>query len=245
MVHPPTSAELLEIWEQGCSQSLPRRAQLLLACAYPELGDSDLDALPIGRRDSLLMNLRGWLFGPDLSMVATCPACAESLESTLQIDDLRLDAAHPGAMHTASIAGWELRFRSPTQGDLLAVSTDNNTRSACLGVLSRCLLEARAADGSPATAATLPDSIASAITQKMASADPQANVELALVCPACAHAWVVGFDIVSFLWKEIHIWAQRTLRDVHRLARAYGWCEADVLALSPTRRQLYLSMCGS
>lgn len=241
----PSSAELLGVWEQGYSQSLPRRAQLLLACACPEMDDDDLDALPIGHRDALLMSLRSWLFGPELNTVTACPACAEPLESALHIDDLRLDAAAMGAVYAASIAGWQLRFRSPTQGDLLAVSADHDVCSARLGVLSRCLIEARAADGSPASAAALPDSIVTAITQEMASADPQANVELALVCPACTHAWTAGFDIVRLLWTEIHAWARRTLRDVHRLARAYGWREADVLALSPTRRQIYLSMCAS
>jgi hypothetical protein len=27
---------------------------------------------------------------------------------------------------------------------------------------------------------------------------------------------------------------------VHALARSYGWTEADVLAISPTRRRFYL-----
>ena len=40
----------------------------------------------------------------------------------------------------------------------------------------------------------------------------------------------------------MHAWARRTLRDVHVLARAYGWREADVLALSPTRRQIYVEL---
>lgn len=240
----PSSAELLEVWEQGYAKTLPWRAQLLLACACPEMDDSDLEALPIGRRDALLMNLRGSLFGLDLNFFSTCPVCAESLESALRMDDLWLDSPSLSAVYSASIDGWELRFRSPTQGDLLAVSAED-ARSARLGVLSRCLIEARAADGSLVTADILPQVIAIAITQEMASADPQANVELALICPACAHSWTAGFDIVSLLWKEVHAWAQRTLRDVHHLARAYGWSEDDVLSLSPTRRQLYLSMCRS
>ena len=240
----PSTAELLEIWEQGYAKTLPSQAQLMLACACPEMDASDLEALPIGRRDALLMNLRRSLFGLDLNFLSTCPVCAESLESALRIDDLRLDSAPLSVVHSASIEGWELRFRSPTQGDLLAVSAEG-ARAARLAVLSRCLIEARAADGSPVTADILPQVIAIAITQEMASADPQANVELALICPACAHSWTAGFDIVSLLWKEIHAWAQRTLHDVHHLARAYGWSEDDVLSLSPTRRQLYLSMCRS
>ena len=50
------------------------------------------------------------------------------------------------------------------------------------------------------------------------------------------------FDIVSFFWAEIDAWARRVLREVNVLARAYGWRESDILALSPVRRQIYLSM---
>ena len=49
---------------------------------------------------------------------------------------------------------------------------------------------------------------------------------------------------MSFLWTEIEAWAWRMLSDVHTLARAYGWGERDILALSPTRRQFYLEMGG-
>jgi hypothetical protein len=83
-----------------------------------------------------------------------------------------------------------------------------------------------------------------AIEAWMSDADPQADVELALACPSCGHQWPAAFDIASFLWKELHVWALRTLREVHTLARSYGWREDDVLALSGTRRQLYLELCG-
>ncbi len=57
--------------------------------------------------------------------------------------------------------------------------------------------------------------------------------------------WLAGGvrDIASFLWKALHAWAKLMLGDVHELARAYGWTEADILALpSPTRRQIYLEL---
>ena len=76
----------------------------------------------------------------------------------------------------------------------------------------------------------------------MAETDPQADVQLALACPACGHTWQATFDIVSFFWSEINAWAYHTLREVHGLALAYGWTETDILALSPQRRQLYLEM---
>ena len=72
--------------------------------------------------------------------------------------------------------------------------------------------------------------------------DPQADVELTLSCPACAHQWTTAFDIISFFWEEINVWAYRTLYQVHQLASAYGWNEADILTMNPWKRQFYLKM---
>jgi hypothetical protein len=88
----------------------------------------------------------------------------------------------------------------------------------------------------------LPESVVSAMAEQMAQADAPADIQLALTCPVCGQHWQAIFDIVSFFWSEIDAWAYRTLRDVHCLAAAYGWREADILALSPWRRQFYLEM---
>jgi hypothetical protein len=84
-----------------------------------------------------------------------------------------------------------------------------------------------------------------AVAERMAQADPQAEVQLALTCPACQHEWLATFDILSFFWIEINAWALRLLQEVHRLASAYGWRETDILGLSSWRRQFYLEMIGS
>ena len=78
----------------------------------------------------------------------------------------------------------------------------------------------------------------------MADADPQADVRLAVTCPSCGTGWEVPFDAGSFLWSEVEAWARRTLLEVHQLAAAYGWSEAEVLALGPRRRQAYLELVG-
>jgi hypothetical protein len=48
------------------------------------------------------------------------------------------------------------------------------------------------------------------------------------------------FDIASFFWTEIAAEAKRLLGEVHILASAYGWREADILSLNPLRRRFYL-----
>ena len=93
--------------------------------------------------------------------------------------------------------------------------------------------------------ASLPEQIVSAVIDRMAQADPQAEIQIALACPACPHRWSTIFDIVSYLWSEIDDWAQRLLMEVHALASAYGWGEGEIIAMSARRRHLYLGIVGA
>jgi hypothetical protein len=54
--------------------------------------------------------------------------------------------------------------------------------------------------------------------------------------------WRAAYDIASSLWQDIEYRSQRVVADVHRLAAAYAWSEADILAMSAARRRLYLAM---
>ena len=76
----------------------------------------------------------------------------------------------------------------------------------------------------------------------MALADPMAETRLALSCPACGSEWHEALDIARFVWAEIESRAKRLAGEVHALASAYGWTEAEILGLSGPRRSLYLGM---
>jgi len=231
------AAQLLDVWEQAIELPPPRRALALLRAACPDAKGEELAALPVGRRDDLLMQLREHLFGSRLDLVAPCPACREPLESTLQIADVRVGAQAASSEQSLRIGDRCIRFHAPTAGDLVDLPADPS--AARLALLSRCVIDA---DAPGVDVNTLPKSVVDAISTAMSAADPQADAELAMACPACGHRWQSVFDIAAFLWREIDAWAQRTLRDVHALARGYGWRESDILALTPTRRQIYLEM---
>jgi hypothetical protein len=111
-------------------------------------------------------------------------------------------------------------------------------------LLDRCLLSAKNPEGEAVAVQDLPPAALQAVAERMAAADPQGDVQLALQCPACGHAWPAAFDIVSFFWTEVDAWARVLLREIHVLASAYGWREADILALSPWRRRSYLELIG-
>lgn len=239
-----SAAELLDIWERGLAQPPARRAVALLAGACPDMLPHALAELSLGRRDALLLTLREWTFGPHLSCVERCPNCGERLELDFQAGDIQVASeAEPPGVLSLSVADCEVRFRLPNSLDLVAIPEDGDIAAVRRVLLQRCILAARDREGER-SAEELPSAVVDAIAEGMGQADPQADVQLALACPVCRHQWKVRFDIVSFFWAEIEAWASRLLREVHLLARAYGWREADILAMSPWRRQCYLEMGG-
>ena len=237
-----SAADLLDAWERGLSCSTIERALLLLAAACPETPLDALARLSIGRRDGLLLTLRERSFGERLVCLAVCPDCGERLEMTFGTNDIRAETASepPGEM-TIQAPEHVVRFRLPNSNDLATLTDVADAATARRWLLDRCVVSATR-DEQPSDVASLPEEVAAAIAARMAESDPQADVRLALDCPACRRAWQAPFDVVSFFWTEIDAWARRLLREVSVLAKAYGWREADILALSPLRRQMYLDM---
>jgi hypothetical protein len=243
-----SASQLLEIWERGISQPPLQRALVLLAAAYPDASPEILSALPIGQRDGRLLNLREVTFGSRLHSLVTCPACRERLELDFEVADLRAKEASPedeeteapGMALSLSVDGFDLIFRLPDSQDLSMVSGES-AADYHNKLLARCLIKAEK-KGEQVAADQLPEKVLQAIEDRMALADPQANLQIDLTCPACDHRWQAAFDIFSYLWTEIEAWAQRILREVHMLASNYGWPEKDILTMNPLRRQIYLEM---
>lgn len=227
----------MAVWEAGQGRSLAHKALLLLSCADPELSWEALAALPIGERDSRLMQLREWSFGSALSSLATCPACRQDLELSFSIDDLRIPRPETQTL-SLEMGDYRVEFRLLNSADLEGLEGVDEARTHLL----RNCLEGAWYRGKKRAFSRLPASVLDAVIQRMSDADPQADVHARLSCPSCGHTWEVLFDIVSFFWEELERWVRRTLREVHLLASTYSWCEADILALSPWRRHYYLQM---
>lgn len=243
-VTPPSAAELLDVWERGTALDTTRRALLLLAAASPNITYDTLAELPVGTRNAQLLELRAQLFGETLVAVANCPQCGERLEIELRAAELGAEKwgseTHAPTVDVR-VDGYALRVRLPNSLDLLAVANESQITTAREKLLERCLVEIHSAQDS-ALSSPLPAFVVDAVAEKMAQADPQADLELALTCPNCAHAWQTPLDPIAFLWSEIDAWAQRILREIHALASAYHWSEQEILALSPQRRQMYLEL---
>jgi hypothetical protein len=240
-------ADLLALWDRCCALPPGPLAAALLAAAEPA---ADPELLPAGGRDAALLRLHARAFGGRLEAVAACPACGERLEVTVDAGELAAAGEGPGGAAAAGSPGGagelvvradghEVRFRVPTAADLAAPPRDGAE------LLEWCVLAARrTGDGEAVAAGELPAAVRAAVEAAMAAADPGAELDLALSCPGCGHAWSEPLDPAEFVWTGIESHARRLAAEVHTLAGAYGWSEAEILAQRPTRRRLYLEVLG-
>jgi len=235
-----SALDMVRIWEIGLEQHPIERALTILTVAFPEASWNELLSLSIGQRNTRLLAVHEQTFGTQFVGFATCVACQEQLEFAFDAKN----SASSSEVNTAQqmdADGYHLQFRLPNSTDLAAIAGQQDVVIARNLLVQRCVLQAH--QGSTEVAVeTLPETAISALTARMAESDLQAEIQLDLTCPACAHHWQLIFDVVSFFWMEISAQAKRLLREVHTLAHAYGWREADILSLSTARRQFYLEM---
>lgn len=236
----PSAAELLDVWEVG--QTLPpvQRALALLAAGRPHATPRDLAAMPIGRRDGELLALREGLFGSVIVALAQCPGCDDRFELSFTVGSIRVAPPDDGTVLVES-GEYAVRARPASSADLMEVQALSDMVARERALIARCTVEARR--GSRRIEADeLPAVVAEAVADAMNAADPQAEVQMAMVCPVCGQAWRAMFDVGEFLWREIDAWARRVLEEVHTLASAYGWAQSAILSMSATRRRRYVSM---
>jgi hypothetical protein len=234
----PSASAVLSIWERGLRQSPGERALSLLALCE-EVPDAP-DRLPAGARDAALLRVRQRLFGDRIEALVACDGCAEQLDFTLSVASL-LPGEAPAAAPAISIEleGCRVDARLPTAGDLAALRDARDLADGVSRLLRRCVLRAER-DGRALRSDELDPRIYAALDEAFAAADPGGDLTLSLTCPACGAANRPLFDAPSLLWRETEQLAHDALLDVHELARAYGWPEAEILALSPARRAFYL-----
>jgi hypothetical protein len=240
-----TEQEIIVTWERGLRQHPLERALTLLAAALPAMARADLLNLSIGQRDAYLLLLRERTFGSQFVGFAECQSCQERLEFNFDIANVWVGTApveSVGQTYQYHIEGYELQVRLPTNADLLAIAARRDLEAARAHLLQRCIIHVAFANNDVQTRA-LPASVVEALGEQLLALDPQAEVLIDLSCPKCNHSWSAVFDVVAFLWSELQTRAKRLLREVHTLAMAYGWSESEILALSSTRRQLYLEWC--
>lgn len=217
-------------------------APIARALRIAAVGGADAALLrdaPLGSLHAAALAVHETLAGRRLEAVAACPACAAPIEFALDVEALRAvapDAATGELALQADDGEWRVRWRVPTAGDLADVAGRADAASA---LLERCC-DAIGPHGEGTQDA--PPAVVERVEEVLAEADPLAEVTVRLACPDCGALFDADVDPIAFVWHEVQARARRVLHDVDALARAYGWTEADVLALSEQRRAAYLEI---
>ena len=240
-----SASDILQIWELGLCQHPLQRAVTILTVACPEMSADEAASLTIGQRDGYLLRLRELTFGSGMNGFAVCPQCSDRLEFSLNIPDIRVADLDRLVQSEYGFCwgGIELQFRLPNSWDLAAIASCNNPILAQQRLIQRCASQVKK-DGAIVGINELSEEAIAQLAKQMTECDPQAEIMLDFTCPGCNYQWQSLFDITAFFWQEIAAFAKRLLREVHTLAKAYGWREADILAMSHQRRQFYLEMVG-
>ena len=237
-----TASELLEIWENGWQQSALNNALHLLYKVYDAPNIQAITQLNIGERDARLLELRTILFGQRLINKAKCPKCTESVEWEMDTSDIQLQKPQLSAepkIFNLQTATYSLRFRLPNSQDML-----NKNALTSRQILLNCILDVKNEE-KDCPKEEITEGSLETLAQQMEKEDPQANITMALNCPACHHNWTAVFDILTYLWAEIDNWAKHLVQEIYILARAFGWSERDILNMSVRRRQMYIDMLKS
>ena len=235
----------LDLWE--AAERLPpvERTLALAAAAGPPSGADELARLPLGSRDARLLRIRPDSAPAALEATAACPACGEQAEFSVDVDVLRARAAEPRPPAPLEEGGFAVVWRPPDSRDVVvaAEAAAGDAATAEQVLLARCVESARG-PGGELDGTALPPGVREAVARAMAEADPLAEVLVDLVCPGCETPFVADLDLSAFVWAELSAQAHRLMREVDVLARAYGWTEAEALALGEARRTAYLELAG-
>jgi len=224
--------DLLRLWESGTALHPIDRALAIL-------GDPDAARLPLGTRDARLLELRAATLGDRLDATERCPECGARVELTLSCRALIEGAAAVPERWTVEHDDVRIALRPLDSVDAAAAATAGDVVAAASVLLERAVV---GVERGGEAVATLPDDAVAVVAASLAEQDPGAELLLDLGCPECGATWQRVLDVAAFVWAELAARAERLLDDVHRLARAYGWSEAEILGLDEARRAAYLAM---
>jgi hypothetical protein len=235
----------------ACGRLLPaERTTALLTRCMVALGErspvsvDDVRSLTVGDREALLLWIRRLTLGDRIESVVSCPAasCGEAIDVSISVGDLLLPPYdQPGPWFEASVeeggSQKRVRFRAVNGAD-----QEEAARAAQAGVeTAGDLLARRCVQGLSGEESVTPE-LRQALSRLLTEVDPQAEITLHITCPACDHRFAVLLDAGSYLGSEALARSTSLFREVHLLAFHYHWSEADIFAMTPSRRRRYLDL---
>ena len=240
-----SAEDFLRLNDWGRGRSLTERSLAAINVAFPEKSWKELIAMPIAGRDQYLLALYEIYFGNSIAGVSDCPRCDEEIEVTIPVDQIRSeDASFKPATISVNKGQYQVRSRLPDSLVLLAIDPSQDLQDARRSLIGLCIVSSTY-KGKTIPPHHLPAYVLKAVADRILLEDQQAELLMEVHCPACDHAWEIQFDISSYFWDSLAKSADSMLWEVHVLAKAHGWKEADILAMNAWRRHQYLKQLNA
>jgi hypothetical protein len=219
-------ALVLDTWSAGAGAPSP--VGPLLALARPELGARERGELAGDQANGAFVATLAALGEHTLDTLATCPGCGAPVEIAVPLDALPAAPPDgPAAPGAVTVGAATLSYRVPSVADLAAAHACPDADAAEALLVTRTL--------GPGVDPALLAGAAAAIDGRHPLLAPRVDVR----CGACDAGFTAGLDLAEAAWAGLAAAAARLLDEVAYLARAYGWSEAEVLAVPPARRARY------
>ena len=220
----------------------PRLIDAVLRCCV-EPPPERPDAATLDRRVRALLQIVRETQGDRLAWRARCAneECGHEMELELSVSQLLSTREAAGSFSWSPQSGCELELRLPTGRDQIEwrkSAADAEEEDADLCMASALVIRV---DGEPpAPGWTLPPAWLRALDAAFREHDVLTAMEVEVSCPWCGQASVLEPDVEVLALSSLAAEQKRVLEEIHRLAAAYHWTEAEVLALPRLRRSFYI-----
>lgn len=239
---PVTGALELAIAESGQWSGQPARVTAALTAALAQLGGQVASwdvahRLSVGDRQFLVRQLGAHLGFDAEWLSAHCRDCDAAFDFQVRHSAFPVKPAAESYPYTqASTSRGEVRLRVPSGADQEAVAGVEDMDAATRRLVSRLLVDGEAGDFSAEDIA--------AMEAALETAAPEVATVVQGVCPECGAENQVEVDPYRCLDRD----ARQIFAEIHALASAYHWSEAEIVSLPVARRKTYLRLvdqaCG-
>lgn len=191
-----------------------------------------VDELNVAEYDRLLAAVFDALYDDRVEARTRCGACSETLEISLSLAAL---AAAPDV---------EIELAGPDEGGVFTLPDGRRIRPPTVADLDRAVHAGDVAALRRACVVTGdPDAEPEMLEAALEAAAPALARDVVAICPSCAATQAVRFDLAAFLVASLARERPFLIREMHLLARAYGWSLTEILSLSRVDRRALARLC--
>lgn len=179
--------------------------------------------LTLSEFDAILAAFYRRHYGDTVPSQTRCSDCAEPFELTFRLSEMQAKLAQGAAAFGGDPAGVLTApsgrtFRLPRVSDLDTLDPAGS-EDWLRGLMQEGTFDAEA------------------LQQEIAEAGPVLSQDLTAPCPDCGTVNTIRFDLADFLLRTLTGEGAFLWREVHLLARSYGWGLTEILSLACDKRR--------